>query len=234
MLISAIQKFTMLDYPDHTAAIVFTPGCNMRCKFCHNKEFVLPKEVEKIAGSFVDEEAVLQFLETRKGLLDGVVISGGEPTLQKDLCFFIEKVRAKGFLVKLDTNGHQPDIIKELAEAGLLDYIAMDVKTLPEKYEELVGEGDYVTTIPRSIEIIKKSGIAYEFRTTMIKEVHTQEIIEEMTNLLAGSEKYYMQTFRSQNTLDPVFEKCHPFEPSEMREICQKFARVIDDVGVRG
>lgn len=234
MLISGVQKFTMLDYPDRTAAIVFTPGCNMRCKFCHNKEFVLPQEIKKIAGSFVSESSILHFLDTRKGLLDGVVISGGEPTLQKDLRAFIEKVRAKGFLVKLDTNGHRPEVVKELLDAALLDYIAMDVKTLPQNYNDLVGAGDFEKTIPESIEIIKKSGIAYEFRTTMIKEIHTPEIIEEMVGILAGSEKYYIQTFRPKNTLDPTFEKYHPFEPSEMKEICQKFAQVVDEVGIRG
>lgn len=234
MLISAVQKFTMLDYPDHTAAIVFTPGCNMRCKFCHNKEFVLPNELEQIADSFLKEEAILRFLDTRKGLLDGIVISGGEPTLQKDLRTFIEKVRTKGFLVKLDTNGQRPEVVKELLTAHLLDYIAMDVKTLPQNYNDLVGAGDFEKTIPQSIEVIQKSGIAYEFRTTMIKEIHTPEIIEEMINLLAGSEKYYIQTFRPKNTLDPTFEKYHPFEPSEMKEICQKFAEVVDEVGVRG
>lgn len=206
----------------------------MRCKFCHNKEFVLPKELEQIADSFLEEESVLRFLESRKGLLDGVVISGGEPTLQKDLRTFIEKVRAKGFLVKLDTNGQRPSVLEDLLKDGLLDYIAMDVKTPPEKYEELVGRGDFVETIPQSIAIIKKSGIPYEFRTTMIKEIHAPEIIEGMKDLLIGSEKYYIQTFRPKNTLDPAFEKYHPFEPSEMKVICQKFTKVVDEVGVRG
>jgi pyruvate formate lyase activating enzyme len=233
MLISGIQRFTMLDFPDRTAAIVFTPGCNMRCKFCHNKEFVLPEEIRKIQHSFLDEEAVLRFLATRKGLLDGVVISGGEPTIQPDLIPFIHKVRDLGFLVKLDSNGNRPDILRDVIDQELVDYIAMDVKTSLDTYQELVGAMAHTDKIAESIALLKKHRVPYEFRVTLIKEFHTPEILADMAQLLDGAHALYLQSFRSANTLDPTWKTKHPFTPDELVAIRDQFAQTVDNVFVR-
>lgn len=207
MLISGIQPFTLLDYPDKVAAIIFTPGCNMRCRFCHNKEFVLPEEIAKIRTSFIAEKTILNFLRSRKGKLDGVVISGGEPTVQPNLRQFIEKVRAMGFLVKLDTNGNLPDVLKSLVKDRLVDYVAMDVKTTPDRYKALVGDMANPDSVVKSIAFLKKNHVPYEFRTTLIAGEHTPKVIKDMADLLAGADTLYLQTFRPETTLDPAFEE---------------------------
>lgn len=225
MLISGVQKFTMLDYPEKIAAIIFTPGCNMRCGFCHNKEFVLPKEIKKIKPSFIPQKAVLNFLESRKGKLDGVVISGGEPTVQPNLKQFINKVREMGFLVKLDTNGNLPDVLKDLVNNGLLDYVAMDVKTTLANYESLVGNLVKPDNIKESINFLKKGSVPYEFRTTVIDEIHTNELIKEMAELMRGADKLYLQKFRPETTLSPEFENKKPIPDKKMQEFIEIFEK---------
>ena len=207
MLISGVQPFTLLDYPDKVAAIIFTPGCNMRCRFCHNKEFVLPEEIKKMRPSFISEKTILNFLSTRKGKLDGLVISGGEPTIQPDLKQFIIKVREMGFLVKLDTNGNLPNVLKDLVHEKLVDYVAMDVKTTLTNYTELVGNMADPVKIKESIDFLKENLVSYEFRATMIEDIHTEQIVNEMAQLLAGAHTLYIQTFRPEVTLDPAFKK---------------------------
>ena len=225
MLISGVQKFTMLDYPEKVAAIIFTPGCNMRCKFCHNKEFVLPEEIKQLRPSFVPQEAVLNFLKSRKGKLDGVVISGGEPTVQPDLKDFIKEVRKMNFLVKLDTNGNLPDIMKELVSEGLVDYIAMDVKTTLENYKDLVGDLANPKKIEESINFLKQGTINYEFRTTIIDGVHTTDIIKEMAKVLEEADKLYLQKFRPETTLDPEFQNKKPVSDKKMQEFVKIFEK---------
>ncbi|HIP49863.1 MAG TPA: anaerobic ribonucleoside-triphosphate reductase activating protein [Candidatus Pacebacteria bacterium] len=234
MLISGVQKFTMLDYPEKIAAIIFTPGCNMRCGFCHNKEFVLPKEIKKIKPSFIPQKAVLNFLESRKGKLDGVVISGGEPTVQPNLKQFINKVREMGFLVKLDTNGNLPDVLKDLVNNGLLDYVAMDVKTTLANYESLVGNLVKPDNIKESIDFLKKGSVPYEFRTTVIDEIHTNELIKEMAELMRGADKLYLQKFRPETTLSPEFENKKPIPDKKMQDFIEMFQDAnIQKVSVR-
>ena len=234
MLISGVQKFTMLDYPEKIAAIIFTPGCNMRCGFCHNKEFVLPKEIKKIKPSFIPQKAVLNFLESRKGKLDGVVISGGEPTVQPNLKQFINKVREMGFLVKLDTNGNLPDVLKDLVNNGLLDYVAMDVKTTLANYESLVGNLVKPDNIKESINFLKKGSVPYEFRTTVIDEIHTNELIKEMAELMRGADKLYLQKFRPETTLSPEFENKKPIPDKKMQDFIEMFQDAnIQKVSVR-
>jgi pyruvate formate lyase activating enzyme len=234
MLISGVQKFTMLDYPEKVAAIIFTPGCNMRCGFCHNKEFVLPEEIKKLRPSFIPEKAVLNFLESRRGKLDGVVISGGEPTVQPDLRQFIQKVRELGFLVKLDTNGNLPNIMKGLVNDGLVDYVAMDVKTTLENYEELVGKMVNPNNIKESIEFLKQGTVPYEFRTTVIDGIHTEEIIKEMSELVSGADKLYLQKFRPETTLNPEFENKKPISSEKMQKYIQIFQGAnIQEVDIR-
>ncbi len=234
MLISGVQKFTMLDYPEKVATIIFTPGCNMRCRFCHNKEFVLPEEIKKIEPSFISEKAVLNFLKSRQNKLDGVVISGGEPTVQPDLKQFIQKVREMDFLVKLDTNGNLPDVLKDLIQNGLVDYVAMDVKTTLEEYPRLVGDLVNTKNIKESINFLKKRSVPYEFRTTVIDDVHTTAIIKEMAKLLKDSDKLYLQKFRPETTLHPEFENKKPLPDKKMQEFIKIFKKEnIKEVDIR-
>lgn len=225
MLISGVQPFTLLDYPDKVAAIIFTPGCNMRCRFCHNKEFVLPEEIKKMRPSFIAEKTILNFLSTRKGKLDGLVISGGEPTIQPDLKQFIIKVREMGFLVKLDTNGNLPDVLKDLVHEKLIDYVAMDVKTTLERYNNLVGNMANPQKVKESIDFLKKGSVSYEFRSTMIDGEHTEDVIRNMATLLHGAETLYLQTFRPEVTLDPLFESKRPLSQSVM----ESYAKIFKD-----
>jgi pyruvate formate lyase activating enzyme len=233
MLISGIQKFTLLDYPDKTSCIIFTPGCNFRCGFCHNPEFVLPELIDKIKESFISEQSFFNFLSGRKGLLDGVVITGGEPTIMPDLADFIKKIKDLGFLVKLDTNGSRPEVVKDLLDKKLIDYIAMDVKTSLDKYQELTAASVDTVKIKASIDLIKNSGVPYEFRATILKETHPKEVLEKMAELLRGADRFYLQTFRPTRVLDAAFEEYHPFSIEEMGEIAERFKKSVKDVGIR-
>ena len=185
MIISGIQRFTLLDFPGKIACIVFTGGCNYRCGFCHNPEFVLPEELAKLSKSFIPEVAALNFLKKRRGMLEGVVISGGEPTIMPDLEDFIMKVRDLGFAVKLDSNGNRPEVLRSLIDKGLVDYIAMDFKTSLPDYRSLVGQWADEMKLRESIELLKQGDVDYEFRTTLIREVHTPEILKIMSKTLA-------------------------------------------------
>ena len=234
MKLSAIQRFTMLDFPDKVTCIAFTPGCNMRCGFCHNPEFVLLEKLRSLQGSFISEETFINFLEKRRGKLEGVVVSGGgEPTIWQDLPDFFRKIKEKGFLAKLDINGHHPAMLRQLLADGLLDYVAMDVKTALSGYTKLVGGGVKGEQIAESMALLKVSGIPYEFRTTLVKEIHTEEVLAEMEDLLRGAERYYLQTFRSEHTLDPLFANYHPFSLEEMGKLVERFSSVACQVGIR-
>lgn len=233
MLISAVQKMTLLDYPDHTACIVFTPGCNFRCGYCHNPEFVLPEMLSQIRSSFITEDVFFNFLKKRVGCFEGVVITGGEPTLMPDLEHFIEKIKYMGFLVKLDSNGGRPLVLNNLLQKNLLDYVAMDVKTSLHEYTKLVGPRLHPDDIHKSIEIIMKSGVSYEFRTTLVKELHTKEVLESMSELLYDAKQLFLQTFRPQKTLDPKFEHYTPFSSSEIETVVPIFQKNIEHVYVR-
>lgn len=233
MIISAVQKLTLLDYPNHTACIVFTPGCNFRCGYCHNPEFVLPEMIAQIKDSFIDEETFFAFLETRKTKIDGVVVTGGEPTMMGDLPLFLQKIKDKGFLVKLDTNGNNPEMLEKILEQKTVDYVAMDVKTSLREYKKLVGERANETNLARSIELIKTKTPDYEFRSTLIQEIHTPEIVSIMAELLAGSKKLFLQNFRPNITLNPLFATFHPFSEREMNDIMNVFKQNIETVEIR-
>lgn len=234
MIISGVQKFTLLDFPEKIACIIFTGGCNYRCGFCHNPEFVLPEELAKISKNFISEEAVLNFLKERRGLLQGVVITGGEPTIMPDLEAFIVKVRALGFAVKLDSNGNRPEVLRTLIEKKLVDYIAMDFKTSLDEYQKLVGSGAKAENILESINLLKEGKIEYEFRSTLIREIHTPEILEAMSETLDSAKRLYLQTFRNGITLDPSFRGFHPFSSDEMESIADLFRKNVETVLVRG
>lgn len=233
MIFSAIQKFTLLDYPGKTSCIAFTPGCDFRCGYCHNPEFVLPEEIKKISSSFIAEETFIHFLERRRGLLDGVVISGGEPTIMHGLLDFMKCIKDMGFLVKLDTNGNRPHVIREAIETGVVDYIAMDLKTVPESYSDLVGKNANTQNITESIDILMGGEVEYEFRSTIVKGIHSEEVLLQMAQEIKGAPMWYLQQFRSQKTLDPDFSQSNSYSANEMARIAKELEGYAQKVEVR-
>ncbi len=233
MLISGVTKLTLIDFPGKTACIVFTAGCNFRCGYCHNPEFVLPERLREIAPGFIPEEAMLGFLKRRQGMLEGVVITGGEPTLHPDLEAFIRKVRALGYAIKLDTNGNRPEVLRRLIDAELLDYVAMDFKIDHARYPGLVGPGADPEKIRESFDLLKEGRVPYEFRTTLVREIHTDEVLADMRRELKGSARYFLQTFRPGIVLQPSFAGYHPFSREEMQDIADDFSAVVGEIGVR-
>ena len=195
--ISGIQKLTLLDYPEHTACTLFVPGCNFKCPFCHNSE-LLGAGVE-----FYDENEIFAFLHKRRGVLEGVCVTGGEPTVYSDLDRLLGKIKELGYLVKLDTNGYRPDEIEKLLNAGLVDYIAMDIKNSPERYAETAGlpRTFDIAPIERSIDIIMHSGEAYEFRTTVAAELFDEDSIAGAAKMIAGADRYFLQKFVMRDTV---------------------------------
>ncbi|MBQ2933286.1 MAG: anaerobic ribonucleoside-triphosphate reductase activating protein [Clostridia bacterium] len=192
MQFSGFQKLTLLDYPEKTACTLFTAGCNFRCPFCHNAALVTHID----NSNFFTEEYVLDYLKKRKGVLDGVCITGGEPLIHKDLPDFIKKVKGLGYLVKLDTNGSYPERLQALIESGNIDYVAMDIKNSKEKYL-LTAECDEddLQNVKKSVEILKQGKIDYEFRTTVVKEYHEPEDIKKIAEWINGAPKYFLQNF---------------------------------------
>lgn len=220
MEFSGIKKLTLLDWPGKTACIVFTAGCNLRCRFCHNPEFVVPERIEATRGDRIPAAAILSFLETRRGLLEGVVICGGEPTLQSDLADFCRRVKAMGFLVKLDTNGQRPEVVQSLLTEKLLDFIAMDFKQSPGKYDALTGIPGSGARALQTTKIILASGIDHEFRTTIARGEHTPEDITEICSHIIGAHRYALQNFRPGTTLDTQYHGTS-FLPNELDNLSQ-------------
>ena len=229
MRICGLQKLSMVDYPGKLAATVFTGGCNLRCPFCHNAPLVL--RVAETPELPMDE--VLTFLRSRKGLLDGVVLSGGEPLLQQGAADFLREVRSLGFAVKLDTNGCYPEALAAILAEGLVDYVAMDIKNRPEKYPETVGiPGFDITPIQESIRLLQSSGVDYEFRTTVVRELHTVDDIRAICGWLKGSKRWYLQQFVDSGDL--VGSGCHGREPLELRAFARIAEPYFGSVEVRG
>ena len=192
MNIHGLQNLTLLDYPGYTAATVFLGSCNFRCPFCQNSSLVLAPDLEPV----ISEDEVFQFLKKRKRVLDGVCITGGEPTLSKDLGSFLQKIKHLGYLVKLDTNGSRPNVLKELVSQGLLDYVAMDIKNAPGKYGMTIGIDGYdMSNIFQSVEHLLSGTVPYEFRTTVVREFHKREDFEAIGQWLKGADQYYLQGF---------------------------------------
>ena len=228
MVIGGFQKFSLIDYPEKISAIVFTQGCNFRCPYCHNPELVLP---EKYSNP-IPEEEILSFLDSRRGKLDAVVITGGEPLLQKDLFDFIKKVKDMGFLVKLDTNGSMPEVLKEAIKLGV-DYIAMDVKAPLEKYREVVRAEVNEEKIKSSIEIIMHAGIEYEFRTTVVKSLLSKEDILKIGMLINGARLYVLQKFIPSKLVDPKFMKEETYSDEEFEEMKEELKRYVKECIIR-
>ncbi len=233
MLLSGITKLTLLDFPGKTACIVFTAGCNFRCGYCHNPEFVLPERLKEIEEGFIPEDIFFRFLERRKNLLEGVVITGGEPTLHPDLENFIGKIRTLGYSVKLDTNGNRPDVIRRLIERGLVQYVAMDFKTSFDRYPELSGVGADAEAVAASFNLLKEGRVPYEFRTTLVREMHTEEVLREMKRSLRGVARYFLQPFRNEIVLDPKFETMSAFSEAEMASLAEYFSDAVEEIGIR-
>lgn len=227
MLIAGLQKLTLLDFPGKTACTLFTYGCNFRCPFCHNAPLVTEG-----APEFISEEEFFDFLGKRKGRLDGVCISGGEPTLQKDIVPFMEKIKEMGFLIKLDTNGYRPDVLGEILERGLVDYVAMDIKASKEKYALATGlESLDFSLIINSIALIEKSGVDHEFRTTVTKELHEEEDFSKILGLFSEGTPYYLQQFKDSGSL--IDDGCHGWDTESMRSLRDKLATTRKDVFLR-
>lgn len=195
MVIKSIQKVTLLDYPGKVACTIFLAGCNMKCSFCHNASLVFNYD----KTNFFTCEETMSFLNSRKGKLDGVCITGGEPTLNQELDDFIKEIKQMGFLVKLDTNGTKPDVLKDLINKKLIDYVAMDIKTSFDKYKTITNTDNDMDAIKESIEIIKASGIEHEFRTTVIDKISKEDLVE-IAKVVSPS-KYFLQEFRSSSDL---------------------------------
>ena len=215
MVFGGLQKNSLIDYPGKISCVLFTSGCNFDCPYCHNPD--LAKGCASYSP-FATESGVYDFLDSRKEFLDGVVISGGEPTLQKDLVSLCEKVKNMGYPVKLDTNGSRPLVIKQLIDNGLVDYIAMDIKTDPFNYSPLIKKNCKPDNIISSISIIMESDLAYEFKTTCIKPIVNKNVIESISRRIKGAMLYALQQFQNTDVLHPEFfqENEEPFDHDEL------------------
>ncbi len=229
MNIHGFYKLTLLDYPEHIACSIFTGGCNFRCPFCHNASLV----THITSDTLLQENNILAYLNTRVGILEGVCITGGEPTLQPDLKEFLVKLKALGFLIKLDTNGTNPILLKELIQEKLVDYIAMDIKNSKDKYEKTIGISPFdISLVSQSIRIIIDSGIAHEFRTTVVKELHTLEDFRDISTMIAGCSHYYLQAFVDSGDL--IQKDMSGLSKQEMKELIEKVRVIIPNVEGRG
>ena len=229
MLIKGFQKLTLLDFPGKTACTVFTGGCNFRCPFCHNAGLVTKMDAE-----IIPESEVFEHLKKRQGILDGIAITGGEPLLQGDIEEFLRKVRESGFAIKLDTNGSFPEKLESIIENGLCDYVAMDIKNSKEKYPETVGINNFdISNIEKSVKILKRGKMPFEFRTTVTKNFHTIMDIENIGEWIMGAEKYYLQNFvDSGNLIDSTVEGVSKEEMKEMLEAVKKYVPTAEIRGL--
>ena len=231
---------TLLDYPGKVACTVFLGGCDFRCPFCHNADIL-----DMGAEAFIQEEEFFSFLKTRTGLLEGVAVTGGEPLLRRDIGQFLEKIKTLGFPVKLDTNGNHPDVLKEIVKAGLVDYVAMDIKNCPERYAETIGlsedTGDMAFSGKRwnigavcesKDYLIKSHEIDYEFRTTFVREFHDEEAVKGIASFIEGAEKYFVQNFTDREGV--AFEGLHGFDRPSLETFRDILAGHAASVQIRG
>jgi len=230
MVIAGFQKSTLLDYPGKVSALIFTYGCNLRCEYCHNPELViLPCK----KSSIVKDQEVLDFLKSRKKLLDALTITGGEPTIQKDLIPFIKKVKRLGYLVKLDTNGTNSKIVEKILDLNIVDYWAMDVKYEKELYKQNLKDDIKYNEIKRSIKLIMGRANDYEFRTTYVKGIHTLESAKGIGELIKGSKRYYIQNFRPGKTINPLLNNRNSFTEAELQSIKKVMHKYVKDIEIR-
>ncbi len=229
MIISGLEKMSLVDYDGYVSATIFTGGCNFRCGFCHNSPLVLSYKDLPI----ISETEVLEYLKKRQGLLDGVCISGGEPTLQKDLLKFIEKIKSLGYSVKLDTNGTNPELVKTLWENGLVDYFATDIKADKETYAKVIGKEKFdIKNVEKTVEYFIINRVNHEFRTTLIKEFHTIDVMLNIGSWIKGAKKYFLQKFiNNENCIEKGFTQIDKETANEYKNILQQY---VPSTNLRG
>ncbi len=229
-IFAGLQKLTLLDFPGYVACTLFTRGCNMRCPFCHNASLVTRADEQKM---YTNEE-ILRFLKKRQGMLDGVAITGGEPTLMRGLPEFLADVRALGYKIKLDTNGTRPEVLKNIVDSGLCDYVAMDIKNCREKYGETIGlSDDYdLSPIDESIAFLMQGNVDFEFRTTVSRTFHTESDIEKIGKWLAGDEKFFFQQFKDSG--DIIGRGIEGYNEGEMKQLLDKILPFVPNAQLRG
>ncbi len=227
MKIGGFQKMTVLDYPGKVACTVFTHGCNLRCPFCHNARLVVRDE------DLIDENEILSYLNKRRGILDGVCISGGEPTLQSGLFDFMKKIKDLGMLIKLDTNGTCPDKLQYAIDNGLVDYVAMDIKNCREEYAKTCGLSKMdISKIEKSVEILMQGGVDYEFRTTVTKELHTPDGFTKIGQWIKGAKRYYIQSFVDSGNI--ILEGLNPLDLQGLKALLEAVSPYVPSVELRG
>ena len=229
MVIAGLQKLTLLDFPGRVACTVFTPGCNFRCPFCHNASLVIGGMPEPA----YTEEEFFRFLSKRQGILDGVAITGGEPLLQKDMAAFLQRIREMGFRTKLDHNGSMPDVLKDLIDRKLLDYVAVDIKNSKEKYPLTAGcSWANLRKVEETVEILKQGLVPYEFRTTVVKELHEKEDFESIGEWIRGADNYYLQ--QVEDTGELIEEGWSAASKEEMQSFLETVRPYVKNVALRG
>ena len=227
--ICGLQRLTLLDFPGEIACTVFLGGCNFRCPFCHNASLVDPQRIEKL----ISEDDFFAFLDSRVGKLGGVCISGGEPTVYPEVYSFIKRIKEKGFKVKLDTNGTSPELIERLISDSLLDYIAMDIKSSKEGYQKAIGKSDFdISLIERSVSIIMSSDLNYEFRTTLVRGIHSPEDMRAIGQWIRGAKRYFLQSFRDSG--DILTEGCSALDSAALKAYLSIACEYIPTAELRG
>ena len=229
MKVYGFQKMTTLDYPGKIACTVFTGNCNFRCPYCHNASLVL----ENKEKSEVSQEEIFSLLKKRRGLLDGVAVTGGEPLINKDIPEFLSKIKELGYLIKLDTNGSNPELLKKIVSEKLVDRVAMDIKNSPELYEKTIGVKTDMSLIGESKEFLLSGQVEYEFRTTLVKGIHTKESIIKAAEWIKGAKEYYLQSFKDSGDLIAP-EGLDEFSKEEIYGFAEAVRPYVDFVGVRG
>ncbi len=227
-VMNGMQRTSFIDYPGKIVSTVFFGGCNFRCPYCHNSDLVFNRDLPQIG-----ENILLEHLENRRGKLDGICITGGEPTLHPDLPEFIRHVKERGFLVKLDSNGTNPEMLEELFGENLVDYIAMDIKAPKEKYSGVVKVNVNTNTIQRSIDLIREMAPDYEFRTTLVRELTDEEDLIAIGEWIKGSKRYALQQFRPNKPLDPKCMECREYTREEMERFARRLSLYFDEVLIR-
>jgi pyruvate formate lyase activating enzyme len=231
MKVTGIQKLTLLDYPGVVACTVFTAGCNFRCPFCHNAMLVLPEQID---DECLTDDEVFGFLKKRKGVLDGVAVTGGEPLLHADMPEFLARVKELGYKIKLDTNGSNPELLSEIVKNKLVDRVAMDIKNAPEEYARTIGLKSFdIAPVERSKEMLLRGDIDYEFRTTVVKGIHTKESLIGAAKWIEGAKEYYLQQFKdSGNLILP--DGLSAYDEKQMHALADAVRDYVPTVEVRG
>lgn len=228
MVLGGIQKLSLLDYPGKICCTVFTVGCNFACPYCHNSGLI---SFDSSNGTLSEDE-FFSFLKSRVGKLEAVTVTGGEPLLQKDLKGFLSKIKDLGFLIKLDTNGSSPDLLKDIIDSGLVDYVAMDVKSSKDNFSAVSGSNILFDNIVKSIDILIGGDVDYEFRTTVVKEFHTEKNISDIAQLIKGTKKYFIQNYRESD--ENLYTGLTPFSDEELENLLLIAQKTIINAELRG